>query len=145
MNIHNGEGPLFLELDKEHCNSLYHVIEASIKSVANEQRNTLVDLTDFIDQKLEWDTCLVCSVREENGIMIQYKRANMQSSSTSIYRAVIDLYTKKLQKKPIEESQGRYEPIPSNHPNEISQVKFGEPTCLTQILMRTAQRFWEKL
>ena len=73
--------------------------------------------------------------------MIQYKRANMQSSSTSIYRAVIDLYTKKLQKKPIEESQERYEPIPSNHPNEISQVKFGEPTCLTQILMRTAQRF----
>ena len=73
--------------------------------------------------------------------MIQYKRANMQSSSTSIYRAVIDLYTKKLQKKPIEESQGRYEPIPSNHPNEISQVKFGEATCLTQILMRTAQRF----
>ena len=141
MNIHDGEDPLFLELDKEHCNSLYHVIEASIKSVANEQRNTSVDLTDFIDQKLERNTCLVCSVREENGIMIQYKRTNMQSSSTSIYRAVIDLYTKKLQKKPIEESQRRYEQIPSNHPNEISQVKFGEPTCLTQILMRTAQRF----
>ena len=53
MNTHDGEDPLFLELDKEHCNSLYHVIEASIKSVANEQRNTSVDLTDFIDQKLE--------------------------------------------------------------------------------------------
>ena len=32
-----------------------------------------------------------------------------QSSSRSIYRTVIDSYTKKLQKKPTEESQGRYE------------------------------------
>ena len=53
-----------------------------------------------------------------------------QSSSRSIYRAVIDSYTKKLQKKPTEESQGRYELIQSNHLNEIPQVKVREPTFL---------------
>ena len=142
------EDPLFLELDKAHYNSLYHIIEANIKSVANEQRNTSGDLTDFIDEKIERDTFLVCSVCEKNGLTIQYKRtkrkcdlchsqltktikhSNVQSSSTFIYRAEIDPYTKKLQKKPTEESQGRYEQIPSNHPNEIPQVKVGEPTFL---------------
>ena len=43
---------------------------------------------------------------------------------------MIDPYTKKLEKKPTEESQGRYEQIPSNYPNEIPQVKVGEPTFL---------------
>ena len=43
---------------------------------------------------------------------------------------MIDPCTKKLQKKPAEESQERYEQIPSNHPNEIPLVKVGEPTFL---------------
>ena len=73
-NIRDAEDPLFLELDKEHYNSLYHIIEANIKSVANEQRNTSGDLTDFMDEKIERDTCLVCSVCEKNGLTIQYKR-----------------------------------------------------------------------
>ena len=130
-NIRDAEDPLFLEFDKEHYNSLYHIIEANIKSVANEQRNTSEDLTDFTDEKIERDTCLVCSVCEKNGLTIQYKRtkrkcdicysqltktikhSNAQSSSTFIYRAVIDPYTKKLQKKPTEESQGD---ISKSHP-----------------------------
>ena len=43
---------------------------------------------------------------------------------------MIDPQTKKLQKKATKESQWRYEQIPSNHPNEILQVKVGEPTFL---------------
>ena len=147
-NIRDAEDPLFLELDKAHYNSLCHIIEANIKSVASEQRNTSGDLIDFIDEKIERDTFLVSSVCDKNGLTIQYKRtkrkcyichsqltktikhSNAQSSSTFIYRAVIDPYTKKLEKKPTEESQGRYEQIPSNYPNEIPQVKVGEPTFL---------------
>ena len=63
-NIRDAKDPLFLELDKEHYNSLYHIIEANIKSG---------DLIDFIE-KIERDSCLVCSVCEQNGITIQYKR-----------------------------------------------------------------------
>ena len=73
-NIRDVEDPLFLVLDKEHYNSLYHIIKANIKSVANEQRNTSRDLIDFIDKKFERDGCLVCSVFQKNGISIQYKR-----------------------------------------------------------------------
>ena len=73
-NIRDVEDPLFLVLDKEHYNSLYHIIKANIKSVANEQRNTSRDLIDFIDKKFERDGCLVCSVCQKNGITIQYKR-----------------------------------------------------------------------
>ena len=73
-NIRDVEDPLFLVLDKEHYNSLYHIIKANIKSVANEQRNTSRDLIDFIDKKFERDGCLVCSVCQKNGISIQYKR-----------------------------------------------------------------------
>ena len=40
---------LFLELDKEHYNSLYYVIETNIKSVGAKQRNTNGKVTDFID------------------------------------------------------------------------------------------------
>ena len=50
-NIRDAEDPLSLELDKEHYNSLYHVIKVIIKSVANEQRKTSGNLTDFIDKK----------------------------------------------------------------------------------------------
>ena len=110
MNIQDAEDPLFLELNKEHCNRLYHIIEANIKSVANEQRNTSGDLTNFSEEKIERDTCLVCSVREKSGIMIQYKKknrkcdichsqltktvkhSNTQSSSTSIYHATEEAY-----------------------------------------------------
>ena len=147
-NIPDAEDPLSLELDKEHYNSFQHIIKVNIKSVANEQRKTSGDLTDFIDKKIERDTCVVCYVSEKNGITTQHKRtkrkrgicrsqltktvkhSNTQSSSTSIYLAVIDPCTKKLQKKPAEESQGRYKQIPSNHPNETMQVKVGEPTFL---------------
>ena len=52
INIRDVEDPLFLVLDKEHYNSLYHIIKANIKSVANEQRNTSRDLIDFIDKIL---------------------------------------------------------------------------------------------
>ena len=50
-NVRDAEDPLSLELDKEHYNSLYHIIKVTIKSVANEQRKTSGNLTDFIDKK----------------------------------------------------------------------------------------------
>ena len=70
--------------------------------MANEQRKTSGDLTDFIDKKIERDTCVVCYVSEKNGITTQHKRTkrkrgicrsqltktvkhlNTQSSNTSI-------------------------------------------------------------
>ena len=75
-NIRDAEDPLFLELDKAHYNSLCHIIEANIKSVASEQRNTSGDLIDFIDEKIERDTFLVSSVCDKNGLTIQYKGQN---------------------------------------------------------------------
>ena len=79
-------------------------------------------------KKIETGSCLVCSVCEQNGTKGQdenvtcqsqltkiVNHSNAQSSSASVYHKAID----PQMKKPTEESQGRYEQIPSNHPNEI--------------------------
>ena len=144
--IQDAEDPLFLELDKEHYNSLYHVIETNIKSVAAEQRNTNGKVTDFIDDKIEKESCLIRTVCEKDGLSIPYpktkrkcdichthltktvKNSITQIEKVSVYRVVLNSDTKKLQKKITEESNGRYEQIQLNHPIQILEVTVGEPT-----------------
>ena len=144
--IRDAEDPLFLELNKEHYNSLYHVIKTNIKSVVAKQRNTNGKVTDFIDDKIEKESCLICTVCEKDGLSIPYpetkqkcdichtqltktvKNSTTQIQKVSVYCVVLNSDTKKLQKKITEESNGRYEQIQSNHPTQIQEVTVGEPT-----------------
>ena len=144
--IRDAEDPLFLELNKELYNSLYHVIETNIKSVVAKQRNTNGKVTDFIDNKIEKESCLVCTVCEKDGLSIPYpktkqkcdichtqltktvKNSTTQIQKVSVYCVILNSDTKKLQKKITEESNGRYEQIQSNHPTQTQEVTVGEPT-----------------
>ena len=72
--IRDAEDSLFLELNKEHDNSLYHVIETYIKSVAAEQRNTNGKVTDFSDDKIEKESCLIRTVCEKDGLSTPYPK-----------------------------------------------------------------------
>ena len=161
--IQDAEDPLFSELDKEHYNSLYHIIETNIKSVAAEQRNTNGKVTDFIDDKIEKESCLICTVCEKDGLLIPYlktkwkcdichtqlnktvKNSTTQIEKVSACHVVLNSDTKKFQKKITEESNERYEQIQSNHPTQILEVTVGKPTFVNSNSYQTCTEVLRKI
>ena len=69
---------LFLELDREHYNSLYYVIETNIKSVGAKQRNTNGKVTDFIDDKIKKESSLTCTVCKKDELLIPYPKTTQK-------------------------------------------------------------------
>ena len=66
---------IFLELEKEHFNSLYHIIDGNIKSIAAEQTTTECSTTYFIDERIAQESSLVCILCEKDGLVIEYQRS----------------------------------------------------------------------
>ena len=81
--IRDAEDPVFLELEKVHYNSLYHILESNIKSVLDEQLFSDSEATDFIDEKIERESGLVCNICEKMGLTISYPKTQKQKRNVT--------------------------------------------------------------